>query len=55
MEAPRKNSRLANKWHNWLGSEVKTPAMKEKDDKMIHFNFKNQFHGAKEPIDDDSE
>jgi hypothetical protein len=38
-----------------LGSKVKTPAMKEKDNKKIYHHRKNQFHGAKEPIDDDLE
>jgi hypothetical protein len=31
----------------------KTPEMKEKDDKRIHFNLHTQFKGAEEPIDDD--
>jgi hypothetical protein len=33
----------------------KTPEMKEKDDKRIHFNLKDQFHDAEEHLDDDSE
>jgi hypothetical protein len=33
----------------------KTPEMKEKDDKHVHFNLKSQFEGADEPVDDDSE
>jgi hypothetical protein len=37
------------------GSKMKTPEMKEKDNKRISFNLHNQFHGAEEPIDDDSE
>jgi hypothetical protein len=32
----------------------KTPEMKEKDDKHVHFHLKNQFEGADEPVDDDS-
>jgi hypothetical protein len=31
----------------------KTPEMKEKDDKRIHFNLHNQFKGADEPIEED--
>jgi hypothetical protein len=31
----------------------KTPEMKEKDNKRIHFNLQNQFQGADEPVDDD--
>jgi hypothetical protein len=37
------------------GSKVKTAEMLEKDNKRIHFNLHNQFIGADEPIDDDSE
>lgn len=33
----------------------KTPEMKEKDNKRIHFNLQNQFRDADEPVDDDSE
>jgi hypothetical protein len=36
-------------------SKVKTPEMKDKDNKRIHFNLQNQFLGAEEPIDDESE
>ena len=33
----------------------KTPEMKEKDDKHIHFNLHSQFQGAEEPLDDDTD
>jgi hypothetical protein len=38
-----------------LGSAVKTPPLKEKSKKRIHFNLQQQFPGAEEPIDDDDD
>jgi hypothetical protein len=38
-----------------LGSAVKTPPLKEKSKKRIHFNLQQQFPGAEEPLDDDDD